>query len=51
MKNACSSDTVLVSCQRECDVTGLWFLQGRIKIYIGALGGKNRKESPPLKPG
>jgi hypothetical protein len=37
-----------VSKQRECYVRDLWFLQERTEICIGALGGKNGKENPPL---
>jgi len=43
MKHVCSSDAVLVSSQRECDVSGLWFLPGRTEIRIEALGGRNGK--------
>jgi hypothetical protein len=52
MKHADRSVVFLVSSQRECDVRGLWALQGRTEIPVGTFGGKkNGKENPLLNPG
>jgi hypothetical protein len=44
MKHACSSDTLLVSSQRECDVKVCGSYKGEQKFIKGLLVGKTEKK-------
>ena len=48
-ETCCSSDAILVSSKKKCDVRCLWDLQGRTEIRVGTFCGEKRKRKSPFK--